>query len=92
VGDRVVYDLGDFIDDYAVDPALRNDLGMLFTVILDERGPAEVEAMPLKLDYCYTRAAEGDEAAWIRSRFIAACRALGTDVGERNGRLVVSFR
>jgi poly-gamma-glutamate capsule biosynthesis protein CapA/YwtB (metallophosphatase superfamily) len=92
VGDRVVYDLGDFIDDYAVDPALRNDLGMLFTVTLDERGPAEVEAMPLKLDYCYTRAADEDEAAWIRSRFTAACRALGTDVGERNGRLVVSFR
>jgi hypothetical protein len=61
-------------------------------VTLGERGPAEVEVLPLKLDYCYTEAADGDEAAWIRARFTAACRALGTDVGERNGRLVVSFR
>ena len=29
VADRVIYDLGDFIDDYATDPALRNDLGLL---------------------------------------------------------------
>jgi len=29
VGDHVLYDLGDFIDDYAVDPELRNDLGLL---------------------------------------------------------------
>jgi hypothetical protein len=27
---RVLYDLGGFVDDYRVDPRLRNDLGLLF--------------------------------------------------------------
>jgi poly-gamma-glutamate capsule biosynthesis protein CapA/YwtB (metallophosphatase superfamily) len=86
---RVLYDLGDFLDDYAVDPVLRNDLGLLFLVDLDENGPLRLEAIPLKLDYCHTSLAEGDDAAWIQERFEAACAALGTDVREASGRLVV---
>jgi poly-gamma-glutamate synthesis protein (capsule biosynthesis protein) len=62
----VLYDLGDFVDDYRVDPQLRNDLGLLFVVTLDARGPRRLEALPLKLDYCHTRAATGADAAWIR--------------------------
>jgi poly-gamma-glutamate synthesis protein (capsule biosynthesis protein) len=92
VAGRVLYDLGDFLDDYAVDPGLRNDLGLLFLVTLDERGPIELEAVPLKLDFCHTRVAEGEDAVWIRRRFAEACRALGTDVGERDGRLTVAWR
>jgi poly-gamma-glutamate synthesis protein (capsule biosynthesis protein) len=88
----VLYDLGDFIDDYAVDPALRNDLGLLFFVTLDERGPLRVEAVPLKLEFCYTRLAKGEEADWIRRRFRAACAELGTEVAEEEGRLVVVWR
>jgi hypothetical protein len=88
----ILYDLGDFIDDYAVDPDLRNDLGLLFLVTLDQRGPLRLEAVPLKLEFCHTRLADGDEAAWIRRRFRAACAALGTDVIEEEGRLVVVWR
>jgi poly-gamma-glutamate capsule biosynthesis protein CapA/YwtB (metallophosphatase superfamily) len=92
IAGRVLYDLGDFLDDYAVNPGLRNDLGLLFLVTLDEHGPIELEAVPLKLDFCHTRDAEGEDAAWIRRRFTEACRALGTEVGVRNGRLTVAWR
>ncbi|MFQ5947791.1 MAG: CapA family protein [Acidimicrobiia bacterium] len=92
VDGRVVYDLGDFIDDYAVDPVLRNDLGLLFLIDLDERGPRELEAIPLELDYCRTRLATGGDLAWIHRRFQAACAAFGTDVTTRDGRLVVRWR
>jgi poly-gamma-glutamate capsule biosynthesis protein CapA/YwtB (metallophosphatase superfamily) len=88
----VLYDLGDFLDDYAVDRVLRNDLGLLFLVDLDERGASAVEAVPLKLDYCVTRLAEGADAVWIRRRFARACAELGTDVEEEGGRLRVRFR
>jgi len=84
----VIYDMGDFLDDYAVDPELRNDLGLLFLVTFDGEEQVRLEAVPLKLDYCYTRLAEGDEAAWIRRRFRAACAELGTEVAEEQGRLV----
>ena len=86
---RVLFDLGDFLDDYAVDAHLRNDLGLLFLVRLDERGPDRIEALPLKLEYCHTRLATRDEAAWIAHRFRTACSALGSDVVEEDGRLVI---
>jgi poly-gamma-glutamate synthesis protein (capsule biosynthesis protein) len=89
---RVLFDLGDFLDDYAVDPVLRNDLGLLFLVDLDGDGPVRLEALPLKLEFCYTRPAEGEEAAWIRRRFREVCANLGTEVTDEAGRLVVTWR
>jgi poly-gamma-glutamate synthesis protein (capsule biosynthesis protein) len=66
---RVLFDLGDFIDDYAVDRKLRNDLGLLWLVTLDATGPQRIETVPLRLDYCHTRLATGADAAWITRRF-----------------------
>jgi poly-gamma-glutamate capsule biosynthesis protein CapA/YwtB (metallophosphatase superfamily) len=85
----VLYDLGDFVDDYVVDRSLRNDLGLLFLAELAEDGLRRIEAVPLKLDYCHTRLADGDDAAWIRQRFRAACAAFGTEVREEGQRLIV---
>jgi poly-gamma-glutamate synthesis protein (capsule biosynthesis protein) len=48
--------------------------------------------VPLKLDFCHTRLADGDAAAWIGRRFTHACRALGTEAVAERGRLVVSWR
>jgi poly-gamma-glutamate capsule biosynthesis protein CapA/YwtB (metallophosphatase superfamily) len=92
VAGRVLFDLGDFIDDYRVDPELRNDLGLLWFVDLDRGDPIRVEALPLKLDFCHTRVADGEDAAWIADRFVAACAALGTEAADRDGRLVADLR
>lgn len=88
---RVLYDLGDFIDDYATDPNLRNDLGLLFLVTFEDSSPVRVEAIPLALDHCHTRLAKVGEAAWITHRFRQACAQFGTDVTEQRGRLVVEW-
>ena len=87
----VLFDLGDFLDDYAVDPVLRNDLGLLFLVTLDAEGPIRLQAIPLRLDYCHTRLATGDDAAWVRGRFREGCAKLGTEVAEDQGRLVTTW-
>lgn len=87
----VLYDLGDFLDDYAVDRVLRNDLGLLFLVSVTPTGPVRLEAVPLKLDYSYTRAAEDEDADWIAGRFIEACAAFGTTARYAGGRLVVTW-
>ena len=92
VAGRVLYDLGDFLDDYRVDPRLRNDLGLLFLVSLDAGGPVRLEALPLKLDFCHTRLAAGEDAAWMRHRFRAACATLGTTVEQATDRLIISWR
>jgi len=86
---NVLYELGDFLDDYRVDRELRNDLGLLFLVDL---AISRLEAIPLKLEFAHTRFADGEDAAWIRRRFADACAAFGTTVTEEDGRLVCSWR
>jgi poly-gamma-glutamate synthesis protein (capsule biosynthesis protein) len=92
VADRILYDLGDFIDDYRVDPALRNDLGLIFLVTLDGEGVRRIEAVPLALDFCHTRLAQGHEVDWIVRRLERACAALGTAVAREEGRFLISPR
>jgi poly-gamma-glutamate capsule biosynthesis protein CapA/YwtB (metallophosphatase superfamily) len=92
VAGPVLYDLGDFLDDYRIDPRLRNDLSLLFLVSLDRRGPIRLEALPLKLEYCHTRLAAGEDVAWMRHRFRDACAALGTTLEDDADRLVINWR
>ncbi len=80
VADRVLFDLGDFLDDYAVDPELRNDLGLLWLVELDADGPRRIRALPLALDYCFTDAASPAQAEWIVERLRERCTPFGTEV------------
>lgn len=87
---RVLFDLGDFVDDYAVNPRLRNDLGLLWLVELDDEGPTRIEGIPLRLDYCRTGIATGEDRAWIADRFRRACADLGTEVQDEGDRLVVA--
>jgi poly-gamma-glutamate synthesis protein (capsule biosynthesis protein) len=91
IEDRVLFDLGDFVDDYATDTRLRNDLGLFFLVELREDVPVRVAAVPIALDFCHTRLAAADERRWIEERFTAACGLLGTPVARSDGRLVVEL-
>jgi len=93
ISGRVLYDLGDFLDDYRVDSQLRNDLGLLWLVDLERDGPRRLEAVPVKLEYCHTRVADGNDWRWISRRLRAACAELGgLEVREERGRLVVEWR
>jgi poly-gamma-glutamate synthesis protein (capsule biosynthesis protein) len=75
----LLYDLGDALDDYAVDSTLRNDLGVL--AIWRPGAPeTELELVALALDHCRTRLAEGHEAEWVARRLTAASERLGARV------------
>jgi poly-gamma-glutamate capsule biosynthesis protein CapA/YwtB (metallophosphatase superfamily) len=89
VAGRVLYDLGDFVDDYAHHPILHNELGVLWFVELRANELVRVEALPLELDYCHTRLAEGSEREWIERRFLEACAEFGTSAEARDHRLVI---
>jgi poly-gamma-glutamate capsule biosynthesis protein CapA/YwtB (metallophosphatase superfamily) len=79
----VLTDLGDALDDYRVDPVLRNDLGVLVIwEVVGERD--ELRLVGLKLDYCHTKLARGGDADWIAARLQRACSALGTVVEREN--------
>jgi poly-gamma-glutamate capsule biosynthesis protein CapA/YwtB (metallophosphatase superfamily) len=75
-GRPVLYDLGDALDDYAIDPELRNDLGIL--TLWRPGGDPELELVGLELRFCETQLARGAEANWIAARLERACEPLGT--------------
>jgi poly-gamma-glutamate synthesis protein (capsule biosynthesis protein) len=75
----LLYDLGDALDDYAIDPELRNDLGMM-ALWRPGAGDAELELVALRLDFCRTRLAQGEDAEWVARRLGRACARLGTRV------------
>jgi poly-gamma-glutamate synthesis protein (capsule biosynthesis protein) len=85
VAPGVLFDVGDFLDDYAVDRALRNDLGLLWLVELDRGGVKRIRAMPLGLDYCFTRRASAAEEDWIVGRLCRLCAPFGTEVYRSDG-------
>jgi poly-gamma-glutamate synthesis protein (capsule biosynthesis protein) len=79
----IAYDLGDALDDYRVDPDLRNDLGVLALWAPGEGG-GELELVALRLDHARTGLARGEDADWVARRLERACAELGTAV-ERIG-------
>ncbi|HEV8699295.1 MAG TPA: CapA family protein [Candidatus Limnocylindrales bacterium] len=87
-GTPICYDLGDLVDDYMVDPVLRNDFGMLALLRPGER----LELVPLRLTFAHTTLAHGSDHAAIVERVIRASRVLGTDLRLEGDRLVLDLR
>jgi poly-gamma-glutamate synthesis protein (capsule biosynthesis protein) len=77
-GGLALYDLGGAVDDYAVDPELRNDLGIL--ALWRPGATPELELVGLRLDFCRTALAGGPDADWIHERLDRACGELGSRV------------
>jgi poly-gamma-glutamate synthesis protein (capsule biosynthesis protein) len=73
----VLTDLGDALDDYRIDPVLRNDLGLL-AIWRPGAADGELELVGLRLDFCRTGLATGADAEWIAARLARSCEPLGT--------------
>ena len=84
----ILFDLGDFVDDYAVHPQLRNDLGLLWLVTLDAGGPLRIEAVPLRLEFAHTRRASDVEATLLLALLEERCAAAGSSVRREGERFV----
>ncbi len=79
-GRLILYDTGDFIDDYAVDDYLRNDLSALFLVRLSPPVVEELEVVPVRIEDMQVNLARGRERDWFIDRFRTRCAELGTEV------------
>ena len=83
-GRPVLYDLGDALDDYRVDPELRNDLGILAIWQPGAQQTEALELVGLRLKLAFTGIATGEDAEWIARRLTSACAKLGTRVERRD--------
>lgn len=87
-GKPILYDTGDFIDDYAVDPVLRNDHSCLFRLLFDQGQLQRIELVPVTLDVAQVALARGDDFAAIATRMARLCAELGTPLERMADRLV----
>ena len=76
----ILYDTGDFIDDYAVDAMLRNDLSALFIVTFDDSGIAHVRLLPVRIDDMQVNAAKPDDSRRFAELLAPRCGEMGTEL------------
>lgn len=87
----IMFDTGDFIDDYAVEPFLRNDQGFLFELAIAADGSVSNVVMhPTLIDNFQANLARGTDRDEILERMTALCAERGTRV-ERHGNRLVAF-
>jgi len=87
-GKLILYDAGDFIDDYAVGERLRNDRSFVFRVSLEGRELRRLKLLPVSLHYARVELARGGEREAILRRMMDLSAEMGTNLARREDWLV----
>jgi poly-gamma-glutamate synthesis protein (capsule biosynthesis protein) len=86
-GKVILFDTGDLIDDYSVDPRLRNDQQLLFVVTVTDRGIRRVDLIPLHIDRMQVNLAQGETFETIKKRVRRLSKPFGTAIRADDTRL-----
>ncbi|MDY6764332.1 MAG: CapA family protein [Halobacteria archaeon] len=89
-GSLVLYDTGDFVDDYKVDEELRNDRSFLFKIKVNGGEINELRLLPTEIYDFAVHEADGHAAEWSRSRMRRLSEAFGTQFTQDGEELVLS--
>ena len=91
-GSPIIFDAGDFVDDYAVDDRLRNDRSFLFELSVSADGDlCELRLFPTEIDDCAVHEASPEAAAWSRDRMRSLSSEFGTTFDRDGEELVLSL-
>jgi hypothetical protein len=88
-GKPILYDTGDLIDDYYVDPEYKNDQQLLFLVTVTGSGVERVELVPVLISYAQVNTARGEVFDQIYERMQERSAAMGTEIRREGDRLVI---
>ncbi|MFQ6615435.1 MAG: CapA family protein [Fidelibacterota bacterium] len=91
-GKVILYDSGDLIDDYAVDPVLRNDRQILFRLSVSSAGLKGLELIPIVIQNMQVNRATGDDFEAIRRRIEFLSRPFGTRIVPKGDRLWIPLQ
>lgn len=86
-GCPILYAAGDLVDDYAVDPVLRNDHQLLYEIEIDDGAVQRILLHPVFIADCQARPAAGAQYDFIARRITALCDAMGTQVNRFHEKL-----
>jgi poly-gamma-glutamate synthesis protein (capsule biosynthesis protein) len=88
----ILYDTGDFLNDYAVDPILRNDWSFVFLVEVDSQGLNRLHLIPVFLKYACVELAKGEIFTAICQRMQSLCAAFDTEIQQTPEGLEIKLR
>lgn len=74
----ILYDTGDFVDDYYVTPALRNDRSFLFRVTVRGKQLKDVTLFPVLISESQVNLAKGEDFRWTVERMKSLSEGWGT--------------
>ncbi|WP_415382217.1 CapA family protein [Halosimplex sp. TS25] len=84
-GRPIVYDAGDYVDDYVIKSDLHNDRSVRVELVIEDGRLDRLHVAPVEIVDERVDRATGDAAAWIRDRLRTLSEEFGTTV-ERDGR------
>jgi poly-gamma-glutamate synthesis protein (capsule biosynthesis protein) len=79
----ILYDTGDFIDDYRVDPIFRrNDRSFFFLAEAGKKEITHLQLVPVLINNCQVNLATGDDYRWCMLRMQELSLDFGTTVTD----------
>ena len=88
----IMYDIGDFVDDYAVDEELRNDHTFLFLVTLNKNKIKKIELIPGLISMMQVNKARGLDFEEITNKMIKLSEEFGTKMIKKSDRLEIVLK
>ncbi len=87
----IMYDCGDFIDDYYVAPIERNDQSFLFVLNVQDKKIKSLELFPVFIENFQVNLARGIHFEAICDKMIILCNQFGTKVQKMADRLIINL-
>ena len=81
-GKLILYDTGDFVDDYVVDPVLRNDHSFFFIAEVNNGELCRLQLIPVLIGECQVNLASESESRWSIQRMQQLSAAFGTRITD----------
>lgn len=85
----ILYDTGDFVDDYMVDPILKNDHSFFFMVKADKEGIHSIALVPVLISNYQVNLAKGEDYKWCFQRMQQLSAKFGTELVDQGNAIVV---
>jgi len=84
----IMYDTGDFVDDYMVDPVLRNDQSFFYVVTIDKSGIQNIQLIPTLIDNVQVNHVTGETYKEIIKRMQQLSAPFGTKISN-DGKIII---
>ena len=91
-GGLILYDTGNFMDDYWILPGFPMDRSAIFMLEFRGKVPSRLQIVPVSRRRCHAECARGRSRAAILGSLEARCRRLGTRTIRIDDRLAIDLR